>query len=220
MEQSQKIRRALAGAGGVDEDGDGVVYRTMAAYARDVIITGNGREAAKIKGILGDNSRDRPGREPAAAAEADTGEHALVERRRADAAAAHRPDLPGDQRRAARWSRRRSRPTLVRGVISYPRIDTKPVVAVQTTQKTEAGNTGMDVSMQTATASHVSRWRRPVLAGDQLVDAERARPVVPARRSRLRAEDGAGRGAGAAALRVLEQHRDARWRRRRRSRSS
>ena len=56
MEQSQKIRRALAGAGGVDEDGDGVVYRSMAAYARDVIITGNGREAAKIKGILGDNA--------------------------------------------------------------------------------------------------------------------------------------------------------------------
>ena len=39
---------------GIDEDGDGVVYRTMAAYARDVILTGNGREAAKIKGILGD----------------------------------------------------------------------------------------------------------------------------------------------------------------------
>ena len=55
-EQSKKIRRALAGAGGVEEDGDGVVYRTMASYARDVIITGNGREASKIKGILGDKA--------------------------------------------------------------------------------------------------------------------------------------------------------------------
>ena len=57
MEQSQKIRRALAGAGDVDDDGDGVVYRTMASYARDVILTGNGREASKIKGILGDGTR-------------------------------------------------------------------------------------------------------------------------------------------------------------------
>ena len=40
----------------------------------------------------------------------------------------------------------------MRGVISYPRIDTSPVVAVQASQKTEAGNTGMDVAMQTATA--------------------------------------------------------------------
>ena len=45
------------------------------------------------------------------------------------------------------------RSTLIRGVLSYPRIDTSPIVAVQTTQKTEAGNQGMDVSMQTATAS-------------------------------------------------------------------
>ena len=77
LEQSQKIRRALAGAGGVDDDGDGVVYRTMASYARDVILTGNGREASKIKGVLGDRQRGRAGREPAAAAEAGSGQHPL-----------------------------------------------------------------------------------------------------------------------------------------------
>ena len=77
LEQSQKIRRALAGAEGVDEDGDGVVYRTMAAYARDVILTGNGREAAKIKGQLGRQAGDRAGRAAPAAPEANAGEHAL-----------------------------------------------------------------------------------------------------------------------------------------------
>ena len=98
LEQSQKIRRALAGTAGVDEDGDGIVYRTMAEYARDVVITGNGREASKIKGILGDN------------AEIDRAESRLQLLKRtpantlsanvagSDAAAAHRPDLPGHQR--------------------------------------------------------------------------------------------------------------------------
>ena len=55
IEQSKMIRRALSGnTEGIDEDGDGVVYRTMAAYARDVILTGSGREASKIKTNLGD----------------------------------------------------------------------------------------------------------------------------------------------------------------------
>jgi HK97 family phage major capsid protein len=38
-------------------------------------------------------------------------------------------------------------------VWTYPQLDASPVVAVQGTQKTEAGNTGMDVSMVTKTAS-------------------------------------------------------------------
>jgi hypothetical protein len=37
--------------------------------------------------------------------------------------------------------------------VTYPQLDATPVVAVQGTQKTEAGNTGMDVSMVTKTAS-------------------------------------------------------------------
>ena len=55
IEQSKKIRRALSGnTDGIDQEDGEVVYRTMAAYARDVILTGNGREAAKIKTNLGD----------------------------------------------------------------------------------------------------------------------------------------------------------------------
>jgi hypothetical protein len=38
-------------------------------------------------------------------------------------------------------------------VWTYPQVDATPVVAVQGTQKTEAGNTGMDVSMVSKTAS-------------------------------------------------------------------
>ena len=152
MEQSQKIRRALAGAGGVDEDGDGVVYRSMAAYARDVIITGNGREAAKIKGILGDN------------AEIDRAESRLqlLKRTPANTLSSDVAGLIPVQHIAQIFQViNDSRPlvasaqstNLERGAISYPKIDARPIVAVQTTQKTEAGNQGMDVSMVTATAS-------------------------------------------------------------------
>src|SRR6185503_434951 len=45
------------------------------------------------------------------------------------------------------------RDTLEGGILTYPRVDATPVVAVQSSEKTEAGNTGMDISMQTATAS-------------------------------------------------------------------
>jgi HK97 family phage major capsid protein len=38
-------------------------------------------------------------------------------------------------------------------VYTYPQVDASPVVAAQGTQKTEAGNTGMDISMVTKTAT-------------------------------------------------------------------
>ena len=222
IEQSQKIRRALAGAGGVDEDGDGVVYRTMAAYARDVILTGNGREAAKIKGILGDKQRDRPGRVagcellkrvPANTLSGDVA--GLIPQQHIAQIFQVIDDEPAAGRVGAA-----GRPGS-RGVIATRGSTQAPVVAVQTTQKTEAGNQGMDdrrcrppppatylgggdLSWQAinwSTPNALDLWFR--LAG-----------------GRLRVEDGTGRGTGVAALRVLEQHRVARWRRRRRSRSS
>lgn len=50
VEESKAIRRAMAGGGGegVDVSEDGVSYRTMASYARDVILTGQGRIAGSI----------------------------------------------------------------------------------------------------------------------------------------------------------------------------
>jgi hypothetical protein len=45
------------------------------------------------------------------------------------------------------------RADLERGQLTYPVVATRPVVAVQNTEKTEAGNTGMVINMATATAS-------------------------------------------------------------------
>jgi hypothetical protein len=151
-EQSKKIRRALAGASGVEGDEEGVIYRTMASYARDVILCGNGREAAKIKGILGDKQ------------ELDRAEQRLELLKRTPANTLS-SDVAGltpaqhidqifqviDASRPLVQSAQHA--DLVRGQLTYPQIDASPVVAVQATQKTEAGNTGMDVSMVTATAS-------------------------------------------------------------------
>ena len=207
IEQSKKIRRALSGnTDGIDEDGDGVVYRTMASYARDVILTGNGREAAKIKGQLGDKQ------------EVERAEQRLqlLKRTPANTLSGDVPGLIPDQHIAQIFQViDSSRPlvasaqstTLVRGTLSYPNITSSPIVSVQASEKTEAGNVGLDVAMVTATASTYLGGGDLSLAGHQLVDPGRAGLVVPARRGRLRPEDRAGRRAGDAALGLLEQHR-------------
>ncbi len=152
IEQSASIRRALAGnTGAVEEDG-GVVYRTMAEFARDVILTGQGREASKIKGILGDNQ------------EIERAEQRLqlLKRVPANTLSSNVPGLIPQQHIAQIFQvidtsrplvATAQRTTLVRGTLAYPRVDTKPVVAVQASEKTEAGNTGLAISMQTTTAS-------------------------------------------------------------------
>ena len=54
-EQSKAVRRAMLGStDGVDVDEDGVVYRTMAAYARDFILTRNSSTCSKIASQFGD----------------------------------------------------------------------------------------------------------------------------------------------------------------------
>jgi hypothetical protein len=45
------------------------------------------------------------------------------------------------------------RSALERGTLTYPKVSQRPVVAVQNTEKSEAGNQGMVVDMETATAS-------------------------------------------------------------------
>lgn len=153
VDASKAIRRALAGnAEGVDVDGDGVVYRTMASYARDVILTGNGREAGKIAAQVGDRTEIQRASErlqllkrvPANTLSSDVAgltppQHIAQIFQVIDNS---RPLVESGQRVA-----------LERGTLTYPQVDTPPVVAVQTTQKTEAGNTGMDISMVTKTAS-------------------------------------------------------------------
>lgn len=152
-EQSRKLRRAMLGAvEGTEADEDGVVYRTMAAYARDVILTRDSRECSKIASQFGDSS----------GIEAARNRLQLLKRAPDNTLSSNVPGLIPDQHIAEIFqvidtsrplvaSARRA--ALVRGTLTYPQIDTKPAVTVQASEKTEGGTTGLAVSMQTATAS-------------------------------------------------------------------
>jgi HK97 family phage major capsid protein len=152
-ETSKAIRRAMLGqVDGIDPDGDGVVYRTMAAYARDVILTRESQEASKIRTQFGDAATI-----DAAAARLD-----LLKRTPANTLSSNVGGLQPPQHidqifqvintsRALVASAQRA--DLNRGTLTYPSVTTRPVVAVQGTEKTEAGNTGMVIDMVTTTAS-------------------------------------------------------------------
>lgn len=151
-ERSREIRRAMSGrVDGVDTTDDGIVYRTMAAYARDVILTGQGREVSKIAANVPNQDRD------AAAQRLE-----LIKRTPANTLSSNVGGLTPPQHIAQIFQViDNSRPIvasairadLERGTLTYPVVTTSPVVAVQGTQKTEAGNTGMVIDMVTATAS-------------------------------------------------------------------
>jgi len=151
-EKSKALRRAMrVTVEGVDAEDDGVVYRTMAAYARDVLLTGQGREVGKIQAMLPQHERD------AAKQRLD-----LLQRVPANTLSSNVAGLQPNQHIAQIFQiidssrplvASAQRATLERGTLSYPSVDTRPVVAVQSTQKTEAGNTGMAISMKTTTAS-------------------------------------------------------------------
>jgi HK97 family phage major capsid protein len=152
MERSQAIRRAMIGSAGVEDGGDGIIYRDMASYARDVILTGNGRVSGQIAAQMGDKQEIE-----AARARLD-----LLQRTPANTLSSNVGGLTPQQHIAQIFQviqtarpivESAQRATLERGVLSYPVVATRPVVAVQGTQKTEAGNTGMVINMSTATAS-------------------------------------------------------------------
>jgi hypothetical protein len=152
VEKAKEIRRASRiTTDGVDATEDGVVYRTMAAYARDVVLSGQGREASKIAANVDrdevQRARDRL---------------TLISRTPANTLSSNVGGLIPDQHinqifqvintsRPLVASARRT--TLERGTLTFPKVTQRPVVAVQSTEKTEAGNTGMVVGMETATAS-------------------------------------------------------------------
>jgi len=151
--EARRIRALLAADSaivGADADGN-VAYRTFAEYARDEIIAGNSGLGKRIAGMLGaqavDAARERlllAKRTPANTLSSDVAgltpaQHIAQIFQVIDAS---RPLVQSALRDA-----------LERGVLTYPRVDATPVVAVQGSEKTEAGNTGMDISMQTATAS-------------------------------------------------------------------
>ena len=151
-EASKQIRRALAGsAEGVDVDGDGIVYRDFATYARDFILTRDLKASQSIAQRLGDGE-----------VEAAWSRLQLLKRTPANTLSSNVSGLIPEQHiaqifqvieRARPLVASATRVNLERGQISFPKITQRPVVAVQATEKTEAGNTGMIVGMETATAS-------------------------------------------------------------------
>lgn len=153
--KSEEIRRAARAARGVaDVEEDGIVYRTMASYARDVILTSDdryARAAIEASAVPADELRrareriDLLQRTPATTLTSDIGgltppQHIAEIMQVIDAS---RPLVDAAGRKA----------TLRQLTVTYPQVDGTPVVAAQGTQKTEAGNVGLDVSMVTKTAT-------------------------------------------------------------------
>jgi len=154
LEASKAIKRALAAnASGVEADDEGIVYRDYNAYVFDFFISRtNVREAVKItrqwgvteEEVQAARQRLELARTPANTLSSNVGgltppQHIaqifqIIDKSRPIVQSARRADLE-------------------RGTLTYPQVDTPPVVAVQNTEKTEAGNTGMAISMVTKTAT-------------------------------------------------------------------
>lgn len=152
MEASRAIRRALAGgAEGVEVDGEGIVYRDFATYARDMILTDDLKMSSALRQRMGSDE-----------VEAARSRLQLLKRVPANTLSSNVAGLIPEQHISQIFQViDNSRPLvasatrvgLERGSITFPKITQRPVVAVQATEKTEAGNTGMLVTMESATAS-------------------------------------------------------------------
>jgi hypothetical protein len=154
IENAAKLRRLMAGEhDGVEDDGNGnIVYRDFASYARDVILSRDSAICSQISKLAGGDDLTLKARERL---------QLLKQRVPANTLSSNVAGLnPPDHIAQIFQIIDKSRPlvqaapktSLNRGTITYPSVDTRPVVAVQASEKTEAGNTGMVVSMKTATA--------------------------------------------------------------------
>jgi hypothetical protein len=154
VETSKQLKRALAGSvDGVDVNEDGIVYRDFYTYARDFVLT---RDIAGCATLARDFSSGE--QEIMAMRERQQ----LLKRNPANTLSSDTPGLQPEQHIAQIFQViDRSRPlvasanrvALVRGQLTFPRLTQRPVVAVQASEKTEAGNQKMIVAMETATAS-------------------------------------------------------------------
>jgi HK97 family phage major capsid protein len=154
-EKSRLLREALSGGmPGVESDEDGVVYRDPYAFVFDFFISRqNVSEVTKITrqwGLAEDDILAAQQRLE------------LVKRAPANTLSSNVAGLTPPQHIAQIFQvinnerplvNAAQRVGLERGTLTYPQVDTPPVVAVQATQKTEAGNTGMAISMVTKTAT-------------------------------------------------------------------
>lgn len=148
---SQTLRTHLAGRmDGVQVQGDEIVYKSFAAYARDYMLARMpGNIAEQIVARAGGEdarraARERLARTPANTLSSDVG--GLIP----DQHIAQIFQVIDSSRPIVASS---TRAELERGRLSFPRITQRPLVAVQATQKTEAGNQKMIVEMVEATAS-------------------------------------------------------------------
>src|SRR5688572_4438723 len=154
-ERSDALRRAEAAARGaeVDIDGNGIIYHTMSAYTRDVLLTHKDPHVrSQVEAQVSPDEVARA-RERLAA----------FERTPATTLTSDIAGLTPPQHIAQIFQVIQTRRDLVEAagvkatlrnlVVTYPQLDATPVVAAQSVQKTEAGNTGLDVSMVTKTAT-------------------------------------------------------------------
>jgi hypothetical protein len=155
-EKSEQIRRSANAARGVADIGENgeTVYRTLGQQALDMVLTAPSQYARAHVQSAGVSPE-----------EVTRAAHRLeaVERTPATTLTSDIAGLSPPQHVAQIFQVIQSRRDLVeaagikvnlnRLTVTYPQLDASPVVAVQGTQKTEAGNTGMDVSMVTKTAS-------------------------------------------------------------------
>ncbi len=153
IENAAKMRRAMAGnEDGVEATDEGIVYRDFATYARDVILSRDSAICSQISKLAGGDDVALKARERLNLLKSRTPANTLS----SNVAGLNPPDHIAQIFQIIDKSRPivAAAPStgLVRGTITYPSVDTRPVVAVQTTEKTEAGNTGMVVSMKTAAA--------------------------------------------------------------------
>ncbi len=154
--RSDEIRRranAFHGKGEVDGDGE-PVYRTLGQVALDQILTHHNsyaRAAVQQSGVPNDEIQRAEQRLEA------------LKRTPATTLTSDIAGLSPPQHVAQVFQVINSRRDLVNAAgvkvnlnkltVTYPQVDASPVVAAQGTQKTEAGNTGLDVSMVTRNAT-------------------------------------------------------------------
>jgi hypothetical protein len=154
-EESRKLRRAISGEfPGAEVDGDGVVYRDFFSYGFDFFLSRSDRvpEAAKIVrqwGVTDEQIQQAKMRQELVRTPANT----LSSNVAGLIPPQHLADIFQVIDRSRPLVESGRRVGLERGTLTYPQVDTSPVVAVQSAEKTEAGNTGMAISMVTKTAS-------------------------------------------------------------------
>jgi hypothetical protein len=148
-----KLRRLMAGeTEGVEIDGDGIMYRDFSSYALDMILTRGTTQCDKIAQLAGGNDVVLKARERLQ----------LLQRVPANTLSSNVAGLQTPQyldqifqiiNKNRNLVNSGMRTSLMRGTLTYPKVTTRPIVSVQASQKTEAGNQGMVVDLVTQTAS-------------------------------------------------------------------